>query len=574
MRKRRHGRPVVIHQGTYKSFSKYIGADVQLTNVDQSMNEAVQCYEAGRLNQAQQLCREILGSDTNHPDALHLLGVIAYRAGQCEQAIKLVRQAIAQNQQVPQFHNTLGVVLRAAGKHEQALVAYKQATVLNPRYAQAHHNMGNVFLSEGRYEAAVEKYNHVIALDPESVETYNSVAVALHHLGEYAAAIQRCNEALSVKPDYAEAHNTLASVLMKKGLCAEAISHYKHALQLKPDYAEAHCNLGMALLLTGRFEEGWAEYTWRLKTGKAAHLRRHPVPCWDGSPFVGRRLLVHHEQGFGDNIQFIRYLPMVKRLGGTVICEMLRPLVGLFRGFPGIDELAEASSATALPADFDFYIPLLELPRILGTTVATIPASVPYLRADPAKAQRWRGRFSRTELNIGIVWAGQPAHPEDGARSCHLRHFLRLSGTPGMRLFGLQKGNAAAQAKSLAPDMSLTNLGDELDDFADTAAVIENLDLVISVDTAVLHLAGAMAKPAWGILPFVPDWRWMLDRQDSPWYPTMRLFRQRQYGDWDDVFQRVSQELETLVGRKKAMASGPDGHRDEGFQARPEYPTD
>jgi Flp pilus assembly protein TadD len=537
------------------------------------MNEAVRCYEAGRADQAQQLCREIPDSDANHPDALHLLGVIAYNKGQYEQAIGLIRRAIAQNRHVARFHNTLGVVLRAAGKHEQAIVACKQATVLDPEYTQAHHNMGNAFFSQGQYAAAVEKYNHVIARDPESVETYNSVAIALHHLGDYAAAIQRCNQALSLKPDYAEAHNTLASVLMKKGLYAEAIATYKHALQLKADYAEAHCNLGMALLLTGQFEKGWAEYTWRLKTDKAAYLSRYPVPCWDGSLFVGKRLLVHHEQGFGDNIQFIRYLPMVKRLGGTVICKMLRPLIGLFGGFPGVDELVEPSSATALPADFDFYVPLLELPRILGTTLETIPAGAPYLRADPAKVRRWRGRFSQNELNIGIVWAGQPAHPEDGSRSCRLRDFLRLSRIPGVRLFGLQKGGAAAQVKDLALDISLTHLGDELDDFADTAAVIENLDLVVSVDTAVLHLAGAMAKPAWGILPSAPDWRWMLERQDSPWYPTMRLFRQRQYGDWDDVFERVSQELEILVGRKKTMASGPDGHRDEDFQARSEYPT-
>jgi Flp pilus assembly protein TadD len=519
------------------------------------------------------LCQEILRNNTDDPDALHLLGATAYKDGQYDEAIELIHRAIAQNRHVPQFHNTLGVVLRAAGRNEEALGAYRQAITLDSEYARAHHNMGNIFLSQGRYEAAVEKYNRVIALDPESVETYNSVAVALHYLGEYAAAIQRCNEVLSLKPDYAQAYNTLASVLMKKGLYAEAIASYKHALQLKPDYAEAHCNLGMAFLLTGRFEEGWAEYTWRLKTHKAPPLRHTATPCWDGTQFVGNRLLVHHEQGFGDNIQFIRYLPMVKRLGGTVICEMLRPLVGLFTGFPGIDELVEASSATAPAADFDFHVPLLELPRIFGTALETIPADVPYLRADPVKAQPWRARFSRDELNVGIVWAGHPSHPEDRTRSCHLQDFMQLSNIPGVRLFGLQKGDAAAQVKDLASGTGPENLGEKLDDFAQTAAAIENLDLVISVDTAVLHLAGAMAKPVWGILAFTPDWRWMLDRQDSPWYPTMKLFRQRQHGDWDDVFKRVSEELKMLVATKKATAPRPSGIQADDFQARSEYPA-
>lgn len=537
------------------------------------MNTAVQCYEAGHLQQAHQLCRETLRNNAGDPEALHLLGLIAYKNGHCENAIELIRQAIAQNPDVPRFHNTLGVVLRAAGKHQDAVSSYEQAIRLDPRYAQAYHNMGNVFLSEGRYAAAVEKYDHVIALDPESIETYNSAAIALHYLGEYDRAVQRCNEVLLLNPEYAQACNTLASVLMKKGLFAEAIAHYRHALKLKPDYAEAHCNLGMALLLTGRFEEGWAEYRWRMKMDKTPYMSRSKAPCWDGSLFTGKRLLVHREQGFGDNIQFARYLPMVKQLGGTVVCEMPHPLLGLLAGFPGIDEFIETPSETAQVADFDFHVSLLDLPGLFGTTLETIPNRVPYLYADPVKARRWRGRFLPTEFNIGIVWAGQPAHSEDSTRSCHLRDFLQLSRLPGVRLFGLQKGRAASQVTDVTPGMELANLGGQLDDFAQTAAVIENLDLVISVDTSVLHLAGAMAKPVWGILSFTPDWRWMLDRQDSPWYPTMRLFRQERHGDWEELFQRLSRELEILVGTKKAEARRPDEFRAEDFRALPEYPT-
>lgn len=525
-----------------------------MTNVGDAMNRAVQCYRAGRVQTAQQLCRDILADGADHPDALHLLGVIACKTGRYDEAIELISRAIAQDRRVPQFHNTLGVVLRTMGKLEEALAAYEQALLLDGGYAEAHHNIGNVFFWQRRYAAAVEKYNLVISLDPQRIEAYNSSAIALQYLGEYDAAIERCRQVLLQKPEYAEACNTLASILVKKGLYVEAIENYRRALQLKADYAEAHCNLGMALLSSGRFEEGWAEYAWRLKTDRAAYLRGHPAPCWDGSCFAGKRLLVRHEQGFGDNIQFMRYLPMVKRLGGKVCCEVLGPLAGLFAGFPGVDEAVEVSPGMAPAGQFDFHVPLLEIPRILGTTLETIPATVPYVFANPARAQHWRARFSRTDLNVGIVWAGHPAHREDAARSCPLRAFLRLSRIPHVRLFGLQKGGAAAQAKDLAADMPLLNLGDELDDFTDTAAVIENLDLVISVDTAVLHLAGAMAKPAWALLPSSPDWRWMLDRSDTPWYPTVKLFRQQQHGCWDDVFHRVSEELTARAAGRESAA--------------------
>ncbi len=546
---------------------------MELTSVASVMNAAVRHYEAGRLHEAQQLCREILRNDA-HPDALHLLGVIAYKGGRYEEAIEWIQEAIARNRQMPKFHNTLGVVLRAAGKLKEATAAYEQALLLNAEYAEAHHNMGNLFFSQGRYAAAVEKYNLAVSLDPQCIEAYNSMAIALQYLGEFDAAIEKCGQALLHKPDYAQAYNTAASVFLKKGLCVEAIENYRHALQLKADYAEAHSNLGMALLLAGRFEEGWAQYAWRLKTDQAAYLRGHPAPRWDGSCFAGKRLLIRHEQGFGDNIQFMRYLPMVKRLGGTVICEVLRPLAGLLTGFPGVDEVVEVPSRAASAGAIDLQVPLLELPRIFGTTLETIPADVPYLYADPAKAQHWRSRFSRTDLNVGIVWAGQPAHPEDGARSCRLRHFLPLSQIPQVRLFGLQKGDAAAQVKDLAAEMSLPNLGEQIDDFTDTAAVIENLDLVISVDTAVLHMAGAMAKPVWAVLPFSPDWRWMLERHDSPWYPTMKLFRQAQYGQWDDVFRRVSQELTAWAARRRTGACEFNVHRGADLRMGCGYPID
>ncbi|MBN2314924.1 MAG: tetratricopeptide repeat protein [Sedimentisphaerales bacterium] len=520
---------------------------MQTTRVGDAVHIAVQHYQAGRLDTAKQLCLEILQTRPNHARALHLLGAMAYQKGLYGQAIDLIRKAIKNNPNVPQFHNTLGATLRAVGELQEAVAAYERAISLDPGYGSAYMNMGNVFLSQNQFPLAVDKYRHALSLDPTCIEAYNRMAIALQYEGEHDAAIDICQQALSLKPDDAEAYNTMASVLMKKGYQNEAIENYRRALTLKPDYVEAHCNLGMILLLNGQFEEGWSEYRWRLQTHNNTCLQRYSIPCWDGSPFVGQKLVVHYEQGFGDNIQFIRYLPMVKSRGGTVICETLKPLSGLLRAFPGIDELIDAPINDNSLLEMCLHVPLLELPRIFGTTLHTIPCNIPYLHADPIKAKRWRERLTGKNFKVGIVWAGQSTHTEDRSRSCHLRDFLRLAKIPGVQLISLQKGVATREIEELAQKGPITNLSDKLNDFSDTAAVIENLDLIISVDTAVLHLSGAMGKPAWALLSSSPDWRWLLARHDSPWYPTIRLFRQRRYGDWKEVFNRITEELNLRI---------------------------
>jgi hypothetical protein len=376
------------------------------------------------------------------------------------------------------------------------------------------------------------------------------MAVALQKQGQCAEAIEDCAKAIRLKPDYAEAYNAMAAALQMQGRHAEAIENYRQTLRLKPDYAEVHNNLGMVLLLTGKFAEGWAEYQWRLYAKDVAYPHRYENPRWDGSSFADRTLLVHYEQGLGDNLQFVRYLPMVKARGGTVIFEVRKSLLGLLRGFPGIDELVEASFDVKPAVDFDIYTSLLELPRIFGTTLETIPADVPYIHADSGKVEYWKSRLAGNDFKVGIVWAGKPTNKNDRNRSCPLEQFASLAQIPGVRLYGLQKGQAATQLEELSDKIAVTDLDSQIEDFTDTAAVIENLDLVVSVDTAVLHLAGAMGKPVWALLPFTSDWRWMLDRRDSPWYPTMKLFRQRKWGDWDDVFQRVAEELKILTGKQ------------------------
>lgn len=527
-----------------------------MVDVSQTMEIGVQHHRAGRLQQAEELYRLVLQSNPDHPAALNLSGVVAHQRGQHEIAVEMISRAITNNPRISQFHNNIGVAFAALGKFREAIDAYEQAILLRPNHADAFNNMGNALQSLGEFDAAVEKYRQAVLLRPDYAEAYNNIGIALRKQGNYAEAIKNCTKAIQLKPNCADAYNTMASAMRMQGRHLEAIENYRQTLQLKPDYAEVHTNLGMTLLLNGRFEEGWAEYHWRVYAGNVTYPHRYEVPRWDGSFFNDKRLLIHYEQGFGDTLQFIRYLPMVKARGGTVIFEARKPLIGLLRRFPGIDELVEASFDQKPAVRFDLYVSVMDLPGIFGTTLGTIPAKVPYIHADPLKAAYWRNRLSELHFKVGIVWSGKPTHRDDRSRSCLLKHFALLGQVPSVGLFGLQKGQAAGQVKALAGTVPITNLAAELKDFTDTAAVIENLDLVVSVDTAVLHLAGAMAKPVWALLPFAPDWRWMLDRQDSPWYPTMRLFRQKIPGQWGDVFQRVAEDLKIFAGKQHLRGAG------------------
>jgi hypothetical protein len=341
-------------------------------------------------------------------------------------------------------------------------------------------------------------------------------------------------------------HNNLGVALQKQGALGEAVASYRRALELRPDYAEAHNNLAFVWLLTGDFEQGWSEYEWRWK----ANLLSPPSftqPLWDGTPLAGRTILLYAEQGLGDTLQFIRYAPLVERRGGRVIMACPRPLLQLLASCPGIDRLV---ALDAVSSDFELYALLMSLPRILGTSLESIPADVPYLEADPELTVHWQSElatFSR-EFRIGIAWQGNPDHRGDRHRSFRLAQFAPVARLEGVRLFSLQKGPGAEQIREVGDRFPVTDLGSRLDEttgaFMDTAAVMKNLDLVISADTAIAHLAGALGVPIWVALSSAPDWRWLLGREDSPWYPTMRLFRQASPGDWDGVFARIAAAVE------------------------------
>ena len=539
-----------------------------MADISRTTQLAVQHHQNGRLSQAEHLYRLVLQSRPDHPFVLHALALIAYQTSRHELALDLVTKAIEASPQMPQFHNTRGVVLEALGQPEQAAQAYRCALSLKPDYAEAHHNTAIAMLARQQYAAAAKKCKQAASLAPDSAQVYNTMGFCLEKQGRPDEAIESYKQAVRLAPDFAEAHNHLGVVLSALGRHEQAIANYSRSVQIDPQYAEAHWNLSLALLLTGRLAEGWREYEWRHspELQMMTYPHRYDKPRWDGSPFVGKRLLVHYEQGFGDTIQFVRYLPMVKARGGAVILEVRKPLVGLLRGFPGIDELVEASPDAKPATDFDMHVSLMDLPGIFGTTLDNVPADVPYLHADSAKARHWRTVLSDDHFKVGIVWSGSPAYERNSVRSSNLEHFASLAAVQGVKLYSLQKGAPAAQLKELAGKIPVTDLAVHLHDFSDTAAVIENLDLIISVDTCVPHLAGAIGKPVWLLLCNAPAWQWMLDRPDSPWYPTMRIFRQSQPGQWQDVFHQVARELRGgKIGGFAARSGEKVGEKAGGF---------
>jgi tetratricopeptide (TPR) repeat protein len=509
-----------------------------MTAIPDTIKLAMQLINSGQFNQAEDLCHQVLHASGNHPDALHMMGLIFHRMGKSHDAITFISKAIENNPHIAVYYYNLGYIFAASGELEKAIKAYKESISLKPNYAEAINNLG------------------LILYDQDKV-------------GESIILFEK---AIRNKPDFTNAYYNLGKAFQAQGNPQAAIAVYDMVLKILPDSAETRFNRSLSLLLTEKFEEGWEEYEWRFRNLKdqTKKWNEKGTNRWDGSSFVGKRLLILDEQGIGDTLQFVRYLPMVKELGGTVVFETIPPLVRLLRNFEGIDELLDRSSVEISGLAFDLYVPLMSLPGIFNTTLETIPAKVPYIFPDTTKAHYWRRRLKKGKIKVGIVWtgktsaeyrqnrssglehvhlgwAGQPASKFASNRLTRLESFLPLSKIEGIHLYGLQKGDAAIQAKELSGLFEVNNLGEKFADFSDTAAAIENLDLVISVDTSVAHLAGAMGKPVWVLIPFVSDWRWMLEREDSPWYPSMRLFRQKKRGDWDEVLLRVAGELYALV---------------------------
>lgn len=586
-----HYRIGLIHQerGKLEKAAEHLAAAARLAPADPRFAFSLAGVRQlqGRTAEAAGLYEKTLAIDPGCAQAHYNLGVIAMEAGRFESAAAHFTEAIAREPGLPQAHNNLGAAWMALGRSQQAAASFDAAIRLDARCVAAHHNFGRLCFSGREWGKAIAHFQHALELgaDPHSalihiglchhangsldaaercylrilegcpndVEAFLNLARLSLDRKDPARARHWCLKAASVQPERADAILRSGQILEQCGFFEEALASRYRALRLRPEDPGIRFDRALLLLRMGRFAEAWPDYEWRFKRPNwpQAYPHRIAAPRWDGAPFRGKTLLVHCEQGYGDTLQFARYLPLAKARGGRVLFEVPGPLVRLFRKLPGVDEILELSAAAITRRPFDLHIPLLSLPGLFGTTLDTVPANLPFIAPEPAKVSGWRQRLGDNTVKIGIVWAGSAWHHNDRQRSCPLSLFLQLARMPGIRLVALQKGEASEAVGLLPEGVPLVNAGPELQDFSDTADLVAALDLVITVDTAAAHLAAIMETPTWVVVPFPADWRWLLGREDSPWYPTLRLFRQTRRGCWQEVFTAVERALRALIEERR-----------------------
>ena len=571
------------------------------------LRRAADHHQRGQLREAEALYREVIAAEPTNFDALHLYGVLKHQRGDPAEALKLIGAALQANARAAPAHANYGIVLAVLERHAEALASYERALALKPDYPEALHNRGEALCKLGRMEEAAESfeaalalrpndpntalllgnchfalrayddalaaYDHALAARADAAEVHNNRGNTLRALGRLNEALASFERAVALKPDDAELYNNRGNALLDLNRAAEALHDYERAVALRgdfadvwvnrgnalhdlsrhdearlsyeralaldPQFAEAHWNKALLDLTRGDFAQGLPGYEWRRHRAGGECPRDFAKPQWRGEDLRGKTILLHAEQGFGDTIQMLRYIPLVAARGAKVIVEApdaLKPLLASLDGIAMLVSLGEK-----LPA-FDLHCPLMSLPLAFGATVATIPAGVPYLRAPAARIERWRARLPAGP-RIGLAWSGKPSHKNDRNRSIPLALLAPILSRPGVTFVSLQREYRGADLPELSRRPNLLRPDDALADFADTAAVVEQLDLVIAVDTAVAHLAGALGKPVFILLPYVPDWRWLFGRADSPWYPTARLFRQPVAGDWNAAIAATTDAL-------------------------------
>jgi tetratricopeptide (TPR) repeat protein len=542
---------------------------------DEALNLAVQHHQSGDLPAAEKLYRQILAADPNDLDALYLLAQVFQQTRRGEEALKLIRRAISIDEKVAELHQLLGAIHESRGQLDDAVKAHRQALSLNPdlaaahsglahalrkkgetqtaishmrqavglqpSVAQMHYNLG-VFLQEsGQAVAALASYRRALDLTPNFVEARCQAGSLLLEVDEPAAAMEFLNQAIADRPDYAEAHNNLGVAQHALAQFDKAIGSFQRAAELRSDYSEAHWNSALSRLLTGDFERGWQDFRrgWPFQANQASIKLTGPE--WDGSPLNGQRILIHNQWGHGDAIQMARYLPNVIERGGSIVCVCHHSLHRLLQQVAPVRQWVGLKDP--LPP-YDTHCSMVGLAGIFGQT----PAGKPYLHAEKKDVGPWRMRLpADNRLKVGLAWSNRPIPP---GRCPPISAWSALGHVGNAWYCALQKAIPIHGGPGAPVGVPMDNWQSDLRDFADTAALIEALDVVVTVDTAVAHLAGAMGKPVWVLLKHVPDWRWQMDRADTPWYPSMRLFRQPSRGDWETP---LSQIVEKLKAGKKAI---------------------
>jgi tetratricopeptide (TPR) repeat protein len=498
----------------------------------------------GRMAPAEAAFREAIKQDPRLADAHFRLGQILVRQNHPRDAETEFREAVRLKPTHSAAWSALGNLLESENRAAEAVDCAREAVRLDPGSADLHNCLGVALAANEKPAEAEHSYREALRLDPRLVSAHSNLGNTLRSLDRLDEAERSLRESLRLKADYAEGHNNLGIVLVQQGRVEEGVRHYEEAIRIRSDYPEARLNRSLAWLADGDFKRGWAEYEWRWKI---RHVKEPQTgaPRWDGSPLNGRTILITSEQGLGDTINFVRYAAAVKARGGVVLVDVQEPLASLVANCPGVDRVVPRG--TALPPH-DVMIPLLSIPGLLGDDATAV--APPYLQADPARVEHWRKALGPPEgLRVGIAWQGSKVHRGDRMRSVRVTRFAPLSAVPGVTLFSLQKGAGSEQLlDGTAARMGVVDLGARTgQDMADTAALMMTLDLVVTIDTAIAHVAGALDVPVWVATPFAADWRWLRERDDTPWYPSMRLFRQRERGDWDAVFADLAISLAGLV---------------------------
>jgi tetratricopeptide (TPR) repeat protein len=510
------------------------------------------CGEQGRFTEAVACFQQAIEIAPNDFQGHLRLANTQLQMGKHAEAEATYRRSLALQPANVEAMVNLGYVLGEQEKYEEAIAIYEQARKIAPAVPEVHHNLANMLREINRVEEALGHYDEAIRLRSDYAKAHINKGVALARCCRVEEAVEALKRGVELQPDFAEAHNSLGTALSSQGQLNEAAAAYAQAIALKPDYSEAYWNLSLIKLIRGDYERGWPEYEWRWRCMKRFTLPTFSQPRWDGASLEGRTILLHAEQGLGDTLHFVRYAPLVKELGARVILQCQGGLIPLLTRTRGIDGYVAWGAA---PPRFDVWSPLMSLPAVFRTTLENVPARIPYLVPDPVLVEHWKRQLNALPgLRVGIAWKGSPRHAWDRHRSAPLSAFEPLARIPGVHLVSLQKNSAEESGDEKNCPFPVISLGDLIDRsgaFTDTAAIVQNLDLVIAVDTAIAHLSGGLGVPTWLAIHRTPDWRWLLDRNDSPWYPTIHLFRQTAVGEWGPVFQNIARELLALVALKR-----------------------
>ncbi len=526
------------------------------------LDAGVQLASRGMLQEAIGYWQAVINLDPDHVAAHHNLGAAFGQLRQFELAQHHLRRTLDIEPNYPEAcFNLANIIWKSnadpVSREAETIALLERAIRIRPAFLEAKYKLGSVLIESSRHEEAIAVLSQALDLisaqptHPLNASILNQLGVANSAIFHYDQAQSAFDSALRLRPNFAEAFSNLGNSLQEQGRLAEAIASYEQSIALNPNAPTTRFNLALARLQCGDFERGWAEYEWCHYLGETRP--RFQTSHWDGSDLAGKTILIHLEQGMGDAIQFIRFLPLVQSRGGRVILECPVYLEPILAGCAGIDELV--LEGLELPA-FDVQAPVMSLPWLLGITLQNLPATVPYLFIDKDVTSTWRERLQKIEgIKVGIVWEGDSRYAKNRIRSAPLESFLKLADIPGVTPVSLQKGPPANQLSTLSAAASVMELMASRDvgpgTLLEAAGLIQALDLVITIDSGIAHLAGALGRPVWVALSSVGEWRWLTGREDSPWYPTMRLFRQTKPGNWDDVFDAMQTELRKLAGVKK-----------------------